>query len=669
MKIVSAFLLLLCLSTTLVQAQPVPISGTVNAYRPVTDMGCNWVDVTIASAFSPGDRALLIQMKGADLDQSNTPNFGTVLDYQSAGHFEFVTVDSVSGGRVYFTHLIANTYEVPGVVQLVRVATYTDARVTGPLTVPIWAGISGGVLVLEVSDSLILDADISVSGMGFEGKYASLNPDGSCGGPFLDYFYAVTSGFGAEKGEGIALRVLGKDGGRGAWGNGGGGGNKHNSGGGGGGNFSAGGKGGIEASFCAGDSIGGEGGRSLDYSTGRIFHGGGGGSSDHNNDAGTSGGNGGGIIIIRCGTLTGNGRLISADGADVAVYPNGIGDGAGGGGAGGTILLDVGNYDGSVNVRANGGKGGDQETTWPACFGTGGGGGTGVLLLTGGTMPASISLTTAPGAAGVDINPSSSCYNTTYGARPGDNSSGYLLNFPITEGTVEPVVADLPADTTLCADNSLVLTVPSSPSVTWSTGDTTTSITVDTAGTYWVTLGNGGCISSDTIRITVGNGLLFSIGNDTVICELGVAELRPDMTGDSYLWSTGDTTDHITVQEAGTYWLEITQDDCPGRDSVIITVIPDSIAAFVPNVFSPNGDGNNDKFCITLDIDFDVYDLHLYDRNGQLVFASTDPLLCWDGKLNGVETPAGVYYITLTCSSVCDPGSLSSMAATVTLLR
>src|SRR4051812_31762172 len=71
-------------------AQPAPISGIVNIYTPVTEVSNCSGTLSVASVdgFHVGDTVLIIQMKGATYDQSNTPAFGTIGSYQGAGNFE-----------------------------------------------------------------------------------------------------------------------------------------------------------------------------------------------------------------------------------------------------------------------------------------------------------------------------------------------------------------------------------------------------------------------------------------------------------------------------------------------------------------------------------------------------------------------------------------------------
>lgn len=63
------------------------IGWIVNTYTAVTNMTANSVTVTSAVGFSVGDRVLLIQMKGATLNQTNTASFGQVTALGSAGNF------------------------------------------------------------------------------------------------------------------------------------------------------------------------------------------------------------------------------------------------------------------------------------------------------------------------------------------------------------------------------------------------------------------------------------------------------------------------------------------------------------------------------------------------------------------------------------------------------
>ena len=84
-------------------------------------------------------------------------------------------------------------------------------------------------------------------------------------------------------------------------------------------------------------------------------------------------------------------------------------------------------------------------------------------------------------------------------------------------------------------------------------------------------------------------------------------------------------------------------------DSVTTTVctVPPDSWLYLPNAFSPNGDGVNDVFELIQGGIVDL-DMRIYDRWGREVFATSDPSFAWDGTLNGANLPEGVYVFNLT---------------------
>ena len=271
-RLTTIFLFLSCCCAINSVAQT-NISGTVNIYTPVTGIdtvSCpSIITVSSSSGFTVGDKVLIIQMKGCDFDSSNAATFGAISNIKGAGNYEIAQITAISGNSISINGPIVNTYNLNGFVQLVRIPTYSSANVSSLLSCPAWNGLTGGVLIIDVTNNLALSADIDVSGRGFRPGTISNNPDGGCGSGSLGYFYnLVQSGStwstgGAQKGEGIGTLSPAKQAGRGALVSGGGGGNKHNTGGGGGSNFTAGGKGGNELSGCTINATGGIGGYAL----------------------------------------------------------------------------------------------------------------------------------------------------------------------------------------------------------------------------------------------------------------------------------------------------------------------------------------------------------------------------------------------------------------------
>jgi len=436
------------------------ISGVINHYAAVTAIdGCqNSATLANTSGFIPGMTVLLIQMKGATINTSNAAAFGDITDIGQAGRFEKATIASLSGNTVFFQNALVNTYDTGGSVQLVDVPVYEAATVAGTLSAAPWNGQTGGVLALEVTGTLALQADLDVSGQGFRGGIAEISASNECSWllSINGYAYGPNDWRGAAKGEGIAGFAASQQAGRGAQANGGGGGNDHNSGGGGGANVSAGGKGGNndEPSFFGCDGFfPGRGGKPATLAQDRCYFGGGGGAGHENNDVGTDGGNGGGILYLKAGEVIANGFALRANGADAEST---FGEGAGGGGGGGTILLDVSVLSDVLMLEARGGNGGNIDNAGAdRCFGPGGGGGGGRILFPATLSPLS---DVSGGNAGVSSN-SASCNTGTNDAQPGSAGvTGALTNIPQgAEPNHAPEIEPAPELGQICAGDSLTI--------------------------------------------------------------------------------------------------------------------------------------------------------------------------------------------------------------------
>jgi hypothetical protein len=426
-------------------AQCQSVSGVVNSYFAITavNTASNTVTVDNAAGLYNGQPVLIIQMKGATVNASNTAAYGTITAVNDAGNYEFNTICSISGNVVSLQNTMVNVYDPTGNVQLVSYTSYSDVTVTGTINAQPWSSTTGtgGVVVLAASNSITLNANIDVSGQGFQGgvlvNYAI--PPYNC--DFLHtvngYFYNnPLSGYNTAgtKGEGIADTIANEADGRGMLANGGGGGDNANSGGAGGGNYGAGGAGGTrvgESPFdCQADypGIGGASLAAYGYATGtnRIFMGGGGGSGEENNAAGEPGANGGGIIILSAPTIVGGGGQLLANGLQPTNSANtdplqAEGDGGGGGGAGGTIILNATTISGTVTTSANGGQGSNSSEYVNDCTGPGGGGGGGMIWAAGASFPAAVTASVNGGVNGVvsPLNSKVACRGASNGATSG----------------------------------------------------------------------------------------------------------------------------------------------------------------------------------------------------------------------------------------------------------
>lgn len=619
--ILPVFLVLVVTSTN---AQS--ISGIVNKYTAVTaiDTCAGTLQVTDTSGFKKGDAILIIQMQGAAIASGNNSNYGNIQNLNSAGRYERAVLDSVGNGAFFLQNTLLNIYQPSGKIQAVRIASYTSVTVSDTVFARNWDGQTGGILALEVSDTLTLDAPLWADGTGFRGGTASIAPGNNCNFliPETGYFYPVGNWRGSYKGEGVALSEAGKELGRGPQASGGGGGNDHNAGGGGGAHVGRGGIGGENdepSAFGCDGYYPGFGGQALPNNPFRLFVGGGGGAGHANNTLNGSGAPGGGIIMVHAGVITGTQPVLSARGLPAKTAD---GDGGGGGGAGGSIRLEVQSAAQNLQINADGGKGGNtSNNNGDRCFGPGGGGSGGRIFtnLTGIDMPLG-------GQAGVVTNSTNGCNGTSNGATPGENGRVDTLQVtPQSAWALHPEILVQPLSDTVCLGAPAAFIVQTNP------GNWQFQWQETYAGSSWINAGPGHAFShaqTDTLvadsvyfsfdglllRVLVSRPGCFQITSDTV----QISVLFPPFAGfnytatgenvtfqnfsafaDGYHWDFGDqqTSTEVnpqhTYSEEGNYTVTLTVFN--GCDTVTASqqisilllpeagfVAPDSVAACGP---------------------------------------------------------------------------------------
>jgi gliding motility-associated-like protein len=88
---------------------------------------------------------------------------------------------------------------------------------------------------------------------------------------------------------------------------------------------------------------------------------------------------------------------------------------------------------------------------------------------------------------------------------------------------------------------------------------------------------------------------------------------------------------------------------------------------YVPNAFTPNGDGKNDAFCPLSICTFQHYEFLIFNRWGQLIFKTTNQFNKWNGKFKDADCPSGVYIYLITYKFPSQPKK--SIRSSITLLR
>jgi gliding motility-associated-like protein len=211
---------------------------------------------------------------------------------------------------------------------------------------------------------------------------------------------------------------------------------------------------------------------------------------------------------------------------------------------------------------------------------------------------------------------------------------------------VDPPSMDLGADTVLCEGEVLDLDAQL-PGCTylWSTGATVGHIQVTHSGTYSVSLDNGYCVTTDSIR-AIFNPLPSPLGTHQYFTCLDEephhVAIDAANSGGVFEWSNGGSTQIAHVADYGVIAVNITNAfGCTLTDSALI-IQACQPTIFIPNTFTPNGDGRNDVW-LPVANNVASYEVHVFDRWGNVIFHSTSVDQGWDGTINGDPAPNEIY--------------------------
>ncbi|MDN5213928.1 gliding motility-associated C-terminal domain-containing protein [Fulvivirgaceae bacterium BMA12] len=158
---------------------------------------------------------------------------------------------------------------------------------------------------------------------------------------------------------------------------------------------------------------------------------------------------------------------------------------------------------------------------------------------------------------------------------------------------------------------------------------------------YELTVSNGTCSDQIiNINVVVNPLPIVRISNDTTIQAGNSVQLFAS-GGDLYSWSPTDDLDNPQASDpfaspiqTTTYTVEVENEfGCAARESVTVTV-DDNYEIFVPQMFTPNGDGSNDILFVNT-IGIETLTFKIFDRHGKLIFESASSSDGWDGRVNG----------------------------------
>lgn len=237
---------------------------------------------------------------------------------------------------------------------------------------------------------------------------------------------------------------------------------------------------------------------------------------------------------------------------------------------------------------------------------------------------------------------------------------------------ITPPNFDLGSDTLLCEATTFNIdgTFEDFATYRWSDGVELPQRTLTNSGQYILEAIREGCEVKDSIRVDFLSERFpnnpIRLGRDTTICEEETYTLNASVDGvDSYLWMDGETNPQRQISTAGNYMVQANIQDCFWEAAVQIETQDCEGRLYVPNVFSPNGDGNNDLLeWHGQQIEMQVF--QIFDRWGNLMFESVDDF--WDGFVDGKLAPEGSYTYHIIFESIIQ-GKQEQLTGSLQLMR
>lgn len=269
--------------------------------------------------------------------------------------------------------------------------------------------------------------------------------------------------------------------------------------------------------------------------------------------------------------------------------------------------------------------------------------------------------------------------------------SNGLCRDTVTQTVVlSPPAIDIAIDSVVCAEapftvratdlDQAVYTWAPQTAVQSGQGTSEAVLVLDEPDTITVEMNLGGCVVRDTVvpvLDTVLPALTVAADPDTVDPG-GASQLTAVSPEPAISWSPPDLLDAptsftpvATLTETTSFTATVVgSNGCAKAASVEVVVVQpvcEDNVLYVPNAFSPNGDGQNDIFRARGIVDHDGFELSVYDRWGQLIFRTLDPDIGWDGRFEGRDLNPAVF--AWTVRGVCAGGERFESEGNVTLLR
>lgn len=209
-----------------------------------------------------------------------------------------------------------------------------------------------------------------------------------------------------------------------------------------------------------------------------------------------------------------------------------------------------------------------------------------------------------------------------------------------------PIIVE---DQSICEGETAVLEAPDGDfNYYWNGTEGNQSIEVSSSGQYILTMANPCDSISHIIQIFVDPLPAVYLGEDETIVQGESIELNAGSGFDEYLWQDGSTGQFYIVNENNIdpanpyYYVEVTEGSCKNSDTVMIELFQ----VWVPNLITPNGDGDNDYFRADPEKwgAIGQHNMMVFNRWGEKIWESPDFITGWDGKQNGRFVADGTYF-------------------------
>ncbi len=226
------------------------------------------------------------------------------------------------------------------------------------------------------------------------------------------------------------------------------------------------------------------------------------------------------------------------------------------------------------------------------------------------------------------------------------------LAFTTVSVTPIPMV-NISGDTVICANESTVLTANGIGDFLWNTSETNSSISINPlVNTVYDVIASNNCGNAkDSIYIKVNPLPMVSVSNDTTILIDNSVNLFAS-GGNNYNWLPANlscntcSVVNVSPNSSTAYTVTIFSIDGCSITREIRVNVESEFEIFVPDIFSPNGDGQNDVLYVR-GLGINDMSFKIYDRWGEKVFESNNILNGWDGSFKGVQLNNAVFVYDL----------------------